>query len=361
MILEWGKTMDKNMIKRWSNDLIETLKENDVLYILGKYVKTRKNKELSHLVRSYYQPAFEGCVYFLEHPGTLLPNKTIYDISVGETEKKEVGFCAEMHHLLYKLMFADEYNLSPRVVWGCGSPYYEAELEKKSNNAFEYYFEAISEASDYSLSEFANIIKSDTKHILKYHNMILKSYYQNEQSIRLLAKSYKKHIRLNEYTNRIILEDINHIFQGKNKLLGIHARGGDFKQEFKKHPHHVFPEEYLEKAKEEFASGKYEQIFLATDDENILKMFIDCFGDKLLYYNDVPRVSGNVGIHVKESSRPLHHYKLGLELLRDVYTLVACSSFICGLSHVSFMVRYIKESLDEQFEKVIVLDKGINK
>ena len=190
--------------------------------------------------------------------------------------------------------------------------------------------------------------------------MLTESYFPNDNNIKMLADSFKKHIFLNDKTQDYISKNKKNILSN-NRVLGIHARGGDFKQEFKKHPHHVFPEEYLKKAKEEFASGKYEQKFLATDDENILKIFIDCFGDKLIYYNDVPRVSGNIGIHVKESSRPLHHYKLGLELLRDVYTLVSCSSFICGLSHVSFMVRYIKESLDEQFEKVIVLDKGINK
>lgn len=352
--------MKKNIVKNAKNHLINTIKRNDALYILGKYVQTRKSKELSNLIRSYYQPTFDGCVYFLEHPGTLLPERTIYNISVGESRKTTVGFCAEMHHLLYKLIFADEYNLLPRVFWGSGSPYYEPELDIEPNNAFEYYFAPISEASRFPHSAFANIIKSDTKHILKYHDMISKSYYQNAQNIHLLAESYKNHIRLNEKTQKFISKSINSHFKENDNILGIHARGGDFNQEFKNHPHHVSAKEYLDAVQKEFASGNYKKIFIATDDENILKMFINFFGDNLVFYDDVPRVSGNNGIHLQENNRPLNHYKLGLELLRDVYTLVSCDSFICGLSHVSFMVRYVKESLGEQFNKVTIINDGIN-
>lgn len=343
----------------WRN-LKQAFKNNDALYIFGKYIQTRKSKELGHLVRAYYQWTFDGYVYFFEQPGTLFPGETVYDISAGEFEKTIVGFCGEMRHLLYRLTFADKYHLLPRVVWGSGSPYYEPGFNREPNNAFEYYFEPISEASKYPCTAFANIMKSNSKHVIKHNNWYEKSLYNlNEDHIRFLAEAYKKHIHFNETTQKIVSEGIDRILQGNKKVLGIHARGGDFKWQISRHPYLVTADEFLVSAKQEFDSGNYEKLFIATDDIDILKMFKDCFGDDLLFYDDVPRVSGDMSQHMMESKRPMHRYKSGLEILRDIYTLVACESFIGGLSNVSIMVRFVKESLDEQFNKVIVLDKGI--
>lgn len=336
----------------------ERLSNNDTLYILVKCMKNLHNQDFCNLLRSFFQAKYEGCLYWLEHPGTRFPEKTVYNISVGEEFKETIGFCAQMHHILYKLMFADECHLLPRVVWGKCSPYYEPEM--KTNNVFEYYFEPVSEASKYDCNEFKNLIRSNIKHILKYQNMVNGSYAPDDKNLKMLAESFQKHIRLNETTKKYISEGIRSIFKSNEKILGIHARGGDFKLEHKNHPHHVSAEVYLEMAKREFDSGKYEKVFIATDDEGILETFINRFGDRLIFYDDVPRVSGNKSIHLQTLNRPMHHYKLGLELLRDVYTLVSCESFICGLSHVSFMVRYVKEASGKAFQKTIVLDKGIN-
>lgn len=342
------------------NSIKGFLRKNDALYVLVKSIKNLNNPDFCSLLRSYFIESYEGSVYFLEHPGTALPEKTIYDISVGESRKILRGFCAEMHHILYKLMFADEHALMPRIVWGRGSPYYEAGYNYTNNNAFEYYFEPVSEASKYSCCELKNLIRSDVKHILKYQNMVNGSYSPNDDNIRLLAQSFKKHIRLNEQTQRLISDGINCVCNSNNRILGIHARGGDFKRGAKNHPYCVAAEKYLDAAKQEFATGNYDKVFIATDDKNILEVFLGYFGNNLTFYDDVPRVSGKNGLHLTRSSRPLHHYKLGLEILRDVYTLTSCDSFICGLSHVSFMVQYVKESEGKKFDKVIVLNEGIN-
>ena len=63
----------------------------------------------------------------------------------------------------------------------------------------------------------------------------------------------------------------------------------------------------------------------------------------------------------KHIDRPLHYYKLGLEVLRDVYTLASCDGLICGLSHVSCAARYIKSAKGEMFEDIKILDSGMNK
>ena len=48
-----------------------------------------------------------------------------------------------------------------------------------------------------------------------------------------------------------------------------------------------------------------------------------------------------------EKNRENHHYLLGLEIIRDVYTLAACRGFVCGMSYVGFMVQIIKRANDD--------------
>ena len=61
------------------------------------------------------------------------------------------------------------------------------------------------------------------------------------------------------------------------------------------------------------------------------------------------------------SDRPLHRYKLGLELLRDIYTLANCDSLVCGLSQVSFAARYVNLAIGKKFGEVVIIDHGVNK
>ncbi len=59
------------------------------------------------------------------------------------------------------------------------------------------------------------------------------------------------------------------------------------------------------------------------------------------------------------ADRPLHYYNLGVEVLRDVYTLACCDALICGISQVSFAARYVNLALCEPFREVCVIDHGI--
>lgn len=72
------------------------------------------------------------------------------------------------------------------------------------------------------------------------------------------------------------------------------------------------------------------------------------------------RSDGENGIHYKENKRKNHHYLLGLEVLRDAYTLAACDSLLAGMSNVSLAVQYIKLSEGAEFKEIEILDHGIN-
>ena len=61
------------------------------------------------------------------------------------------------------------------------------------------------------------------------------------------------------------------------------------------------------------------------------------------------------------SERENHHYKLGLEVLRDMYTLSCCNGIIAGLSNVSIFARIVKLSRGCDFEFMNYLNKGIKR
>ena len=143
--------------------------------------------------------------------------------------------------------------------------------------------------------------------------------------------------------------------------MAVHVRGTDFNVDHKNHPKVVTADEYLKKTKDLYASGKYNKVFLATEDENALKLFRQEFKDNLLYYTDVFRTQDNYGPQLTSSERPMHYYKLGLEVLRDIYTLANSDSLICGLSQVAFAARYVKVALNRQYKELVILNKGINK
>ena len=141
--------------------------------------------------------------------------------------------------------------------------------------------------------------------------------------------------------------------------MGVHVRGTDFNLGLLNHPNIVAPNEYLAKTKEIFSGGEYGKIFIATEDSSAIELFLSEFGDKILYYKDVFRTSGKSGPHSTINNRELNNYKLGLEVIRDVYTLANCDGFISGLSHVAFAVRYTNIALDRKFDAVYTIDKGI--
>lgn len=349
------------------NKIKEFAQGNDKLYVFCKSLKRRNDPVFAKIIRGYYDKNYpEWCTVLLEHSGDMMPDKIVYDISCGEEKHSRVGLYANIHHLLYRLKFAEMINAVPRVRWGEGMPYYDHAMDDITKNAFEYYFDPISEAANYPLCDFGNIIRSTTKHILIYQNMFDNSYKLNDSDIMTLAESYKKYIHLNNKTSSYINGEIEKIF-GKHmqmslhaKILGVHIRGTDFNLGLKYHPNVVPPKDYLKKVKEIFSGGTYDKIFIATEDSSIIDMFASEFDNNILYYKDVFRTSGKASPHVTPNDRELNNYRLGLEVLRDVYTLANCDGFVSGLSHVAFAVRYTNLALDKSFDGVYVIDNGIN-
>lgn len=340
------------------NKLKELVRKNDSLYVIAKCVKNSKNPEMIDLIRGYYNFSYDKAnVFIVEHCGNSLPNNIVYDISFGVDQPCIMGFAALLYHTLYYLKFSEIIGAVPKITWDCKTIYYDHQMDSVTNNVFEYYFEPVSEVSKYPLMKYKNVIRSNRKHINIFHNMYEQVYLLYEKDYIILAEQYKRHVKLNDKTQRYITNSISFL---SDRTLGVHARGTDYALGLARHPKIITIEEYLNKAKEMFSSGRYDKVFLATEDENILSVFQNEFGTKLVYYTDVFRASGNQGPHSTPNDRPLHYYKLGLEVLRDIYTLAYCDGLIANLSNVSNAARYVNIALGRKYSEIGIMNNGIN-
>lgn len=266
------------------------------------------------------------------------------------------GFFAEYKRLLNYLYYAEFFGFKPYVLFSKEFTYAEKQPVNGTTNPFEYFFEPIVKAEDiekyqyYVESrqvdwEFANRLKP------------INGYDVSEEYICALAQISQKYIKWNQPTKQY-LETASQML-GNYKTLGVHVRLTDFKQNYWGHPVCVSAEEYLKYTKDAFEKNNFEKVFLATDDKETVALFREEFKDNLLVYGDVVRGSGNVSVAFSKEERENHHYKLALEVIRDMYTLSKCQGLIAGKSNVSICAM-IENRQEIPYQFVQIIDKGNN-
>lgn len=334
--------------------IIELLRKNEKLVYWNRCrIHRDKEKFREMVLQGYQNPDYLK----IESKGEEYRGCTIY---MADEKGHKMGFFAELGVTLIKLYFADERGLVPYVHWGKNYLYYEPKGVDGVENAFLYYFEPVSRIE--SIQHAAHIVYSEDCHYEQVKKLFdAVSYDVSEDYVNAMATMLKKYIRYNQKTKQY-LEKEYHDLIGSKKTLGIHFRGTDFRKQYNNHPVAVKIEQEIEKTHELLESGKYEQIFLATDEKDAITRFKDEFGDAVKIYEDAYRGNeGSDSIAFSELNRELHHYKLGLEVLRDQYTLVRCSGLVCGYSNVTFLARIMRRGwLEDDYEDYILINNGIN-
>ena len=348
------------------------IKKSDRLYVIARCIRNINDPSYWKLVKGYY----EVCDYsslFIEHKGEKYPDKIIYHIGFYIPDKKNpvrsiTGLCALLRMTLLSMSFADALGIAPVVEWGSNCAYYDPNMDPITLNVFEYYFEPVSNICSSEIEDCKNVVDMigfprnmvNSFFFVKRASDMFASYHVKQEEIERLACLYRKYIHLNTKTQKYIEDQMNEILD-EEPILGVHIRGTDFNLVAKNHPIVVTAEEYLETAKQVFAGGKYKKVFLATDDANALELFKAEFKDELLYFVDTFRSADHNGAQVTFSDRPFHHYRLGLEVLRDIYTLANCNSLVCGLSQVPLTAQYVNLAIGRKYNEVVVIDHGVYK
>ena len=329
------------------------LQKHAKLNYLQRCFRRRKNKEFVEEVMSIgYDPLRLHVVQL----GQENQGKMVY---IAKTMGCD-GFFAELRFLLNELYFADKLGLVPVLTMSQNSSYAEKEPINGSTNPFEYYFLQPTEVSLESAEKSFAVVEHNwiQRDFIKTSLGFESGYAPTDEYFEVISDLMRKYLRFNEDTEIKVCGAAKALL-GEGRTLGIHIRGADFKRHYDKHPNMVTIEEYAESVEETLKQEHFEKIFLATDDSEAIETFTAKFGDKLVYYKDVIRTAGDETVMRSNVDRPLHHYHLGLEVIRDSYTLSICDGLIVGLSNVSIFSRLMKQSEGKKYDYLKILDKGI--
>lgn len=168
-----------------------------------------------------------------------------------------------------------------------------------------------------------------------------------------------------------ILTEINNVWannfpQGTN-VIGVHYR----------HPSHfiesgkVYLEDYFTKIDKILEEQPLSKIFLASDSQFGIYSFIEKYGDKVVYLQDIDRISMSEFLHWSFSladGRPdevgfingkgyeLHHKrikdennnnkKMTIDLLKEVFLLSRCNHLINSISNIPLAISYINTEIE---------------
>lgn len=332
------------------------LEQHKTIHFIGKCIKNINNKDF--IDKILYDSKNPEIIQFNTN-GMLNQDKNIMIISNVFPLN---GFFAEMRCTLKLLAFAERYHFVPYIRYNSNFLYAEKNEINGTDNPFEYYFKQCTDLSYKSVMNSYNVFKSRIVHSemldIKY-GIEPGSYNINENYLNELASVMKKYIELNAITHKFIYSSIDGLFGDSSKIIGIHHRGTDYKKSYRNHPQYI-PIECIIKEIDKIYD-KYDKIFVATDDQTTISELESRFHEKICYYRDVYRSDGNVSVAFSENSRKNHKYKLGLEVLRDMYTLAYCNGLISGMSQVSLCSQILKKSRGEKYEYLRILDYGINK
>ena len=333
--------------------IIEWLRKSEKLMFWNQCRNLSRNQEFRDFVLKEYHSSkwLKIQNYGNEHHG-----KIVY--SIGEFGGA-VGFFSELIFTLFRLYFAYDRGFVPYVEWGSEHLYYEPDGVDGEHNVFLYYFEPVSEVTNAKNASY--VVEASYDHIHELQDYFgTHGYDVSELYLDSLSLMIQKYLRYNKKTQQYLEQEFNSLI-GNKKALAVHFRGTDFRRQYNNHPVYVTIEQEIEKVHELIVKGGYEVIFLATDERKAVDTFQNEFGDMVKTYSDTWRASeGDESVAYSHTNREKHHYLLGLEVIRDQYTLTRCSGLVCGISNLTLMARMMRQAWYSQpYEDLAIIDNGI--
>lgn len=285
--------------------------------------------------------------------------KAVYFI---EEDNKDLGFCAMYRAWLEYIYLADVCGLIPVIRAGRHFAYREDSMVNGTRNAFEYYFKQPAPVGVGAAGRKRNVLQSCVFH-REMVELVLTGkcahYGYTKRYMHEMARIIRKYISFNAQTQQYMDDGIEKMGIRDAKVLGVHIRGTDFRAKYDNHPVYVTEEDCFWEVDRLLQESAYEKIFVATDDARILKNFLIKYGEKMCFYEDVERSSKNRSVAFSKNSRRQHKYLLGLEVIRDMYTLSKCAGLVAGISQVAICAQIHKLADRQQYEDIRIIDKGI--
>ena len=328
------------------------------LYLLARVWKAVIKREDDYIQKALSLEVNPDLIE-IKHNGTADYGKIVYVIKENTGSD---GFCATLRFILCFLIFAGQHGFVPKIKLTKEFAYYDAEKSKEIPNPWEYYF--VPQEENYDEGNALHVCYASYVHRDAVRNAYaLNAYrvedYHDERTIQICAPLIRKYLALKPE----LIHDANALLEksrgaGKH-ILGVHFRGTDYKQGYNKHPVYVDEKQIIAEIQKAVDTGDFSTIFLASDDAAIGERIREAFRDiELLQHPDVYRSDGEQSVAFSESDRKYHHYLLGYEIARDMFTLSLCDGLVAGKSSVVFMSHLYKRSREEDYAYMRIIDNG---
>ena len=277
-------------------------------------------------------------------------------LPVNEFKKSEInyliklkgqghGFFSNFTHVLLNLHIANLYNFNPVIIFERNQSHYSEDLKiKGSYNYWDYYF-----IQDKFINKNSNLyINSD----VKFPNKLFGNLYKNSE---YFSKLIKKYILIRPEIQDIVNEFIYKNFKNKT-IIGLHWRGTDIRKakrrDFVKNGNPgITSIEIISTYINKFLKAcPNALIFISTDEEYNIDCLSSRYGKEKILYTDCLRSKDNSPIHLNyKSTRKLHKYNLGLEVLIDCMILSNCNYLIGRRSNVLNSALLLGEFQENKF------------
>lgn len=340
------------------NNIVINKKSNPGLHLLFRTLKRVLKKDDEYIKRALLIGEDPDLIE-IKHNGTNDYGKIIYVIKENTGLD---GFCATIVFIIYYLIFAEQHGLAPVIKLSSEYAYYDEEMSKKIDNPWEYYF--LTDGETYDEKKALNVCYAKWYQMLRTRELYdLSAYksenYHNEKVFQICTPLIKRYLKLKTDITDEAVTLLKRVREGGGKILGVHFRGTDFRKGYYKHPVYVDVRQTIEEVKKALAVKCFAAVFIATDDASAYEEIKDCVGDtELLRYPGVYRSDEDTSVTFSKSERKYHHYLLGYEIARDMYTLSLCDALVAGKSSVSFLSNLYKHSRDEAYEYMNIIDNG---
>ena len=271
------------------------------------------------------------------------------------------GLFSNVNHVLQGVIHAYEHNMVPVVDMKNYSTEYSV-LRKfhGTNNAWEYFFEQVSDVSLGDAYNSNDVTLSKGDRIIEFGNMAGRnlSFAFDFKSIESLNTVYEKHIKLNNFTIGYI-NYIEKVFEIETKdTLGVFLRGKDYiLTPTAGHPKQPEIDEVIKDVQQYLESKSITKIFLSTDDPKIRAVFNNRFADRI--YPDI-RIDyeTNFSVSIRKAFKiPKGVLAKNISYLSEIYTLSKLDYNIASLSNGSAILHVINGG---KFKDSKLYNLGVN-
>lgn len=214
-----------------------------------------------------------------------------------------------------------------------------------TNNSWEYYFDQVKINDGDEVNHMNSLVRGN----LTYND--INSFMSPEHYLELKGKFFNN-FKIKNYVNNEINEFYRDNIEGKI-TLGVQIRLTDYT-----YGGHNYPpfEVYVKRINEIIIEQpEIQQIFLATDDGKVIPKLKEALDIPVLHWEDMFRAD-DVNLHLNpydrlESERPLHRYKMGIECMKEIFTLTKCDYLLKAYtSSMSIISVILSENIKQVYK-----------